>query len=32
MNQQRADIRARVTTLLPMVAYKKPKASENSQS
>jgi hypothetical protein len=32
MNQERAEIRARVTTLLQMVAYKKPKASENNQS
>jgi hypothetical protein len=28
MNQQRAEIRGRVTTLLPMVAYKIPKSSK----
>jgi hypothetical protein len=32
MNQQWAEIRARETTLLPMVAYKKAKIIENSQS
>jgi hypothetical protein len=32
MNQERAEISARVTTLLPMFAYKKQKASANNQS